>query len=279
MNPILASGGVGPFEHTWDSWVVDFYGWSLDLRSVPGLEVLGITKAVVTMIVAAVLLVLVGTYVGKRARRAQEQGRVTRGFAGCIEVIVEYVRNEMVKPYLPHHYKSPWFISVFCTFFFFILFCNLLGLLPQPFGFTATGTPWVSGGLAWAGTFVIMIAAGIKEHGVIGYTIKHQCPPGVPLWIAPLIWAIEVVGLIVKPFALMVRLAANMTAGHIILAVLMSFLSVGFSTIAINALVWVPSAIGFAAITVFEIVIALIQAYIFTILSCVFIGAAVSHEH
>ena len=96
--------------------------------------------------------------------------------------------------------------------------------------------------------------------------------------LVPRLWPLEVAGLLIKPFALTVRLAANMTAGHIILAVLMSFLTASVSLV-VGLLVYPASFFGLVAITLFEILISLIQAYIFTILSCVFVGAAVSHEH
>lgn len=275
MLPLLAAGD--PFQHTWDTWVWDAYGLKIDLRMIPGFETLGITKAVLTLWFAAALLLFVGRYVGKRCAQARADGHVARGFAGVMEVMVSYVMNDLMKPYMPHHYKRPWFISIFCSFFFLILFCNLLGLLPPPFGFTATGVVWIPCGLAFGGTFVIMIAAGVLEHGPLGYA-AHIAPPAPAAIRWTLLWFLEAVGLVIKPFALTIRLAANMTAGHIILAVLMSFLTASF-TFAVSALVYPAAAVGFIAITVFEIVIAFIQAYIFTILSCVFVGAAVSHEH
>ena len=227
---------------------------------------------------AITMLLWIGMHAGSRATAARAAGKTTRGFAGAMEVMVEFVRNDMMRPNMPHHYKSAWFLSLFCTFFFFILLCNLIGLLPPPLGLTATGTPWVSGALGFGMTFVVILLAGVKEHGPLGFA-AHLAPPS-PWWIRwTLLIVIEIVGLVVKPFALMVRLAANMTAGHIILAVLMGFLTAAVHGVGMKLAVWLPSAIGFAAITVFEIVIAFIQAYIFTILSCVFVGQSVSHEH
>ncbi len=275
MFPLLASGD--PFQHTWDSWVWEAYGLHLDLRTIPGFEALGITKAVLTLWCAAALLLVMGSYVGKKCAQARADGRVAGGFAGLIEVLVQFLMNDVMKPCLPHHYRRPWFVSTFCSFFFLILICNLLGLLPQPFGFTATGVVWIPCGLAFGGTFVIMIGAGMKEHGVVKYW-GHIAPqaPFIVRW--GLLWPLEVAGLLIKPFALTVRLAANMTAGHIILAVLSSFLTASLSFV-VALLVYPASFGGLVAISIFEILIAFIQAYIFTILSCVFVGAAVSHEH
>jgi F-type H+-transporting ATPase subunit a len=275
MTHLLAAGD--PFEHTWNSWHLHLYFWDLDLRAIPGFEALGISNFVVMMLSAALLLLFIGSRVGRESKRAVEGGRMPRGFAHVMEVLVQYVRDDMMKPAMPHHYKDGFLISVFCTYFFFILFCNLLGLLPQPFGFTATGSPWVTGSLAFLGTLVLMFYFGIKEHGLPGF-LAHLAPPA-PAWIRwPLLFPVEFMGLFVKPFALMIRLAANMTAGHIILAVLMGFLTTALSAV-VAVLVYPASAAGFLAITVFEIVIAFIQAYIFTMLSAVFVGQLVAHEH
>lgn len=276
MLPLLASGD--PFQHTWDSWVIDFFGVRWDLGHNPTLHSLGISRAVVTMLFVAALLLVAGTLAGREASKARAEGRTARGISGLLEVFVEFIRNEMMKPNMPHHYRSPWLASGFCTFFFFILTCNLLGLLPPPFGFTATGTPWVTAALAFGGTLFMMLINGVIEHGPLGF-VAHLAPPS-PWWVRwPLLLPIEAFGLLVKCVSLTLRLAANMTAGHIILAVLMGFLTHAFSSIGLKIAVWTPSAIGFAAITVFEIVIAFIQAYIFTVLSTVFVGQMVSHEH
>ena len=275
MLPLLAADD--PFQHTWNSWFLHFYKWDIDLRAIPGFEALGITNFVFAMIVAALLLLVLGMRAGAEARRAQAEGRMPRGIAHAIEVVVAYIRDDMMRPNMPHHYRHPFFISVFCTFFFFILICNLIGLLPQPFGHTATGSPYVTGALAFGGTLVLIFGAGFWEKGL--HYIPGLAPPA-PWWIRwPLLWPIEFVGQLVKPFALTIRLFANMTAGHIILAVLSGFLvglvSFGGSAIAVA----VSSAFGFAAITAFEIAISFIQAYIFTVLSTVFVGASLSHEH
>jgi F-type H+-transporting ATPase subunit a len=179
---------------------------------------------------------------------------------------------------MPHHYRSPYFIALFSTLFFFILSCNLFGLLPQPFGRTATGTPWVNAGLAFGITFCVgILGAGIWEKGPLHF-FTGLVPHGVPKPLWPLLFVIELVGLVVKPFALTIRLTANMTAGHIILAVLGGFLTMAISSVGAAVAVG-ASAFGYFAITVFEIAIAFIQAYIFTILSSVFVGQSLSHEH
>lgn len=276
MTPLLAAGD--PFKHTWNTWEIHFYNWTLDLHSIEICRKLGITNFVAAMLVVAVLLVVLGIKVGGEARRAAAEGRAPRGIAAAFETVVQFIRDEMLRPNMPHHYRSPYFIALFSTFFFFILFCNLIGLLPQPFGHTPTGTPWVTGALAFGGTFVIgILGAGHWEKKL--HFFPSLVPHGVPWWVWPLLFAIEVVGIVVKPVALTIRLWANMTAGHIILAVLSGFLGMAFHSFAVAAAVKGASAFGYLAITGFEIAIAFIQAYIFTVLSSVFVGAALSHEH
>jgi F-type H+-transporting ATPase subunit a len=275
MPTLLAAGD--PFEHTWNSWTLHFYNWDVHLDAIPGFHAAGISKFVVMMLCAAAIVLFLGLKSGGEAKRAQAEGRVPRGLAHVFEVIIQFVRDDMMAPNMPHHFKSPFLISVFSTFFLFILACNLIGLAPHPFGSTATGSPWVTGALAFGGTLVLIFGAGIYEHGFFGY-MAHLAPPAPAAVRWLVLWPIEFIGQIVKPFALMIRLAANMTAGHIILAVLASFLtlSMGWGT---AIMVKSASGFGFFAITAFEIAIALIQAYIFTILSIVFVGASLSHEH
>lgn len=276
MLPLLAAGD--PFKHTWNTWLIEFYGHDIDLRNYEICRKLGITNAVVMMLFAAVLLTVIGWRAGREAERALAENRVPRGIGGVVETVVQFIRDEMMRPNLPHHYKSPWFLAIFCTLFFFILTCNLLGLLPQPFGHTATGVFWVNAGIAFGVTYLVGIwGGGFHAHGA-GF-LAHIAPhaPAPVRWL--ILWPIEFLGLLVKPVALTIRLTANMTAGHIILAVLIGFLSHAYSNAVVTGVVWLPSALGYAAITGFEIAICFIQAYIFTVLSCVFVGASLSHEH
>lgn len=275
MLPLLASGD--PFRHTWNTWLIEFYGHDLDLRTIPICRDLGISNAVASMIFVALVLMAIGISAGSEAKRAMAENRSPRGFARLVEYGVQFVRDDMMKQNLPHHYRSPYFISLFCTLFFFILFCNLIGLLPQPFGHTPTGSPFVNFGMAFGITYLVgMWGGGFHSHGV-GF-LAHIAPhaPFPVRWF--ILWPIEFLGLLVKPVALTIRLTANMTAGHIILAVLVGFLTLQMG-VGVSILVKGASALGYAAITAFEVAIALIQAYIFTVLSTVFVGASLSHEH
>ena len=276
MMDLLAAGD--PYKHTWDSYAIDFYGHVIHIDHIlPFAKDLGFTKAVVMMLIGAVALCTMGIIAGNAAKRAQAAGTTTKGFGAVFETLVEWIRNDLIKPAMPHHYQRPWFAATFCTFFLLILTWNLIGLMPQPLGFTATGGSLaVSGALAFGGTFMISVVAGMGEHGPLGF-VAHLAPPA-PWWVRwPILLPIETIGLVVKSVSLTLRLAANMTAGHIILGVLAGFLGYGFSSAML--LVWPAAAGGFLAITIFEIVIAFIQAYIFTALSCVFVGQMVSHEH
>ena len=277
MNPPLAVGD--PFEHTWNTWDLDLIVTKIDLRHFPMFKELGITNAVVMMFVVALVLLVIGTMAGGEAKRALAEGRAPRGIGHVVEVFVAFIRDEIVKPQMPHHYAKGFFNAYFCTLFFFILCCNLIGLVPAPFGHTPTGVFLSNAGLAFGCTLFVILGAGFAEHGW-KWIWTGFVPHGVPGWLSPLIWFIELVGTIVKPFSLTIRLTANMTAGHIILAVLMGFLTLKFADLGGAAFgVYPASALGYLAISAFEIAIAFIQAYIFTSLSAVFVGMSVSHAH
>lgn len=278
MSPLLLLAEGDPFEHTWNTWEIHLFGLSLDLHHYEITRKLGITNVVVMMFVVALVLLVLGFRAGAEAKRALAEGRTPRGIAHGFEVVVEFIREQILKPQMAHHYRAPFITSFFSTVFFFILFNNLIGLVPEPFGHTPTGLFWLNLFLAFGGTLLVMFGAGIYEHG-LKWLWTGFVPHGVPFWLAPLIWAIEVFGFFIKPFALTIRLTANMTAGHIILAVLMGFLTVSLDSFVVAALVKGASGFGYLAITAFEIAIAFIQAYIFTTLSAVFVGMSLSHEH
>ncbi|MBI1864475.1 MAG: F0F1 ATP synthase subunit A [Nitrospirae bacterium] len=163
--------------------------------------------------------------------------------------------------------KGPVFLPLLAALFFFVLFCNLLGLIPGTF--TATSQIFVTGALAVTAYFV-SVGVGLKYHGL--HYFKIFAPTGTPSWLVPLMVPIEVISHLARPLSLALRLFANMTAGHTILAVLFSLtVSLGI------ALGWLP--FGFTvAIYLLEFAVAFIQAYIFTILTTVYIGDAV-HLH
>ena len=205
------------------------------------------------------------------------------GFRNFIELICQFLRDFAARPYLGHHTDR--FIPYIWTVFFFILTCNLIGLLPlEPltkafFGKsiygTATGNIFVTGTLA-ACTLLMIVVNGLRLHGM-SY-VKHFFMGPFPINI--LIALLEVIGLVAKTFALTVRLFANMCAGHILLAILVSFIAMaGASGAVLGFSVAIPVVIGSVAIYMLEIFVAFLQAFIFTFLSCVFIGQAVNIHH
>ncbi len=282
MTPFPVLGSEDILSHLTDSYEIHFGPWHLDLGALNEWCVRSIgfsphlTKHAVMMIVAALV---VGVSVIHCSRRAiRDKGRGV--FANMVESTTLFIRDEVVAPGIGRHHAATWF-PLIATFFFFILTCNLLGLLPPPFGSTATGNVNVTAGLALV-TLVSMLVGGMVEKGPVGFWIG-LVPHGVPWWMWPLVFVIEAFGLLTKPFALTIRLFANMTGGHVIMAVLSGFLLVGGTTFAswlgLKALVGIPSLGFYLFINTFEIAIALIQAYIFATLSSIFIGMMLSHEH
>jgi F-type H+-transporting ATPase subunit a len=215
------------------------------------------------------------------AARKIETKPQKKGLVALLEVGLIFVRDDIVYPWLGHE-RGRRYLPFFWTLFFFILFANVMGLAPfplNPWERTATGNLAVTGALA-AIVFVMVQVAGMRQHGLVKYWI-HLVPPGTPIFLWPLVFVIELIGLLTKPFALTVRLFANMTGGHAILLVLFGFL-LGIQHYA-SPLIGGPvtvASFGFILfIMLFEVLVALIQAYIFTILTAIFTSLAVAEEH
>jgi F-type H+-transporting ATPase subunit a len=224
------------------------------------------TRHVVMMWIAALLLVVV-VLVAVRGRKL-----VPHGLYNFVEVLVAFVRNEIAIPNMGAE-NADRFVPYLTTAFFFILFMNLLGLLP----WAATPTGNLSVTMMMAGfTFVITQAAAIRQMGLKGFLAHLTGGVGKSLWwLWPVMVPVEILGLFTKPFALTVRLFANMIAGHFVILALLGLIFVISPWVAFGA---VPMALG---IFLLEIFVALVQAYIFTMLSALFIGAGLeSHgEH
>lgn len=224
------------------------------------------TKHVV-MLLAAALLCLGTLLLAARAHKRQHAASgKPKGFANGIEALVLYIRQELVLPNVGKHGEG--YAPFLLTLFFFILFANLLGLIP--YGSTATGNISVTATLAVI-TFFVVELAGMRTLGK-GYikTIVYW-PSDQPFimnaLLTPLMTPIELIGKFTKPFALAIRLFANMTAGHIVVLALIGLIF----TFGSYALAPVPLLMALA-IMVLEVFIAFLQAYVFTLLSSVFIG-------
>jgi len=225
---------------------------------------MSITKHVVFMWLAVIILVTLFVKVSKSYKKSL----IPSGVTNFTEVLVLFVRDDIVKPTIGHGYEK--FLPYLLTVFFFILTCNFIGLFP--YGSTATGNIAVTATLATLSFFVIQIG-GIMKNGLFGY-FKGLLPHGLPVWLIPIMLVVELLGLFTKPFALAIRLFANMTAGHIVILALLGLIFI------LKTYVVIPVSISFALfIYLLEILVALIQAYIFTMLSSLFIGMAYHQEH
>ena len=224
------------------------------------------TKHVVMLLIAATLCLLTLLLAARAHKKQHAASGKPRGFANGIEALVLYIRQEVILPNVGHHGEA--YVPFALTLFFFILFANMLGLIP--YGSTATGNIAVTGMLAII-TFVMVEVAGMRTLGwgyikTIVYWPSDQ-PVVMKALLTPLMTPIELAGKITKPFALAIRLFANMTAGHIVVLALISLIFT-FKSFVIAPL---PLAMALA-IMVLEVFIAFLQAYVFTLLASVFIG-------
>lgn len=225
------------------------------------------TKHLFYVVLASVLIGLIFLLTARSVDRAHKAGRPAKGFAGAMEATTLYLRQEVILPNVGHHGEG--FVPYLLTVFFFILACNLLGLVP--WGAAATGNIAITGALALM-AFVVIELAGMRSLGFKGYmgTIFFL-PPGLPTVLKPIILLImtpiEIIGKLAKPFALAVRLFANMTAGHaLVLALIGLTFTFGSFAVGIGA-----SAMA-TAIMLLEVFVAFLQAFVFTLLTSVFIG-------
>lgn len=222
------------------------------------------TKHVVFMWLAALLVLLVFALVASKYKKSI----IPRGIANFFEILVVFVKDEIAKPTIGHGYEK--FLPYLLTVFFFILFGNFLGLIPYSATFTSNLA--VTATLA-ALTFIVTQVGGMIHNGVWGY-IKGLVPHGIPWWMMPIMIPVEFLGLFTKPFALAIRLFANMLAGHTVILALIGLIFF------LGTLAVAPLSVAFALfIYLLEILVAIIQAYIFTMLSSLFIGMAVHQEH
>ena len=224
---------------------------------------ISITKNVVSLLISVTVLLFV--FIGIANTYKKREGKAPKGLQSILEPIIVFVRDDIAKPQLGHKYKG--FMPYLLTVFFFVWLNNLMGLIPFfPGGANLTGNIAVTMMLALC-TFVLTTVNGNKNYW------GHVFTPHVPWWLYPLMIPVEIIGLFTKPIALMIRLFANITAGHILILSLISLIFI------LKSVLVAGIAIPFVLfISVIELVVGFIQAFIFTILSALFIGMAVE-EH
>ena len=259
-----------------------------------------ITKHVFMLFFVAILVFVLITWI---VRRYLKQGLVPTGLGNALEFVVEWVRDSIVLPNVGQKWVNTW-APLILTFFAFIYTANLIGLIPifetlsllnhwvfhagddTAFGrllhggTTATANFNVTAGLALV-TFFAIIVAGSKAHGFLQHW-KNTVPPGFAWPIYIMLIPIEILGMLVKPFALTMRLAANMTGGHI---AILAVLSIVFLFTEMFQTAW--AGIGIAPVSIIlavgisalELIVVLVQAYVFTLLSAVFIGMVIHVHH
>jgi F-type H+-transporting ATPase subunit a len=224
------------------------------------------TKHVVMMLIAALLACIILINAARAQARHTAKGEAPKGLSGTIEAMVLYIRNEVIMPAVGPHGDA--FVPYLLTVFFFILFANLLGLLP--YGSTATGNVSVTAMLAIIAFFVIeisgMIALGKNYISTVVYW-PHDMPLFGKILMTCIMTPVEILGKFTKPFALTIRLFANMTAGHVMVLALISIIFM-FGSV----LVGVAPALMAVGIMCLELFVAFLQAYVFTLLVATFIG-------
>ncbi|HUS01233.1 MAG TPA: F0F1 ATP synthase subunit A [Chitinophagaceae bacterium] len=229
-----------------------------------------LTRNVVQMLLALALLVWVMLYMAKKYKAGQGVTTAPKGVQNLIEPIITFVRDEVAKPSLGHKYKK--YLPYLLTVFFFILINNLVGLIP--------GSANVTGNIAFT-----LVLAVISFIIIMISTNKHYWghifwPPGIPLGVKFILIPVEILGVFTKPFALMIRLFANMIAGHIIIICLVSLIFIFGALSTYIGWGFSPLSIAFVVfIYLIEILVAFLQAYIFTNLTAVFIGQAFEGSH
>ena len=235
---------------------------------------LHLTKFMVLEVIAALLIgVVFIRLANKMAHGDRPKGRAWN----MLEAMLVYIRNEVARPAIGGH-DADRFVPLLWTMFFFVLVCNLLGLVP--WAGSATGALATTGALALV-TFATVLGAGMKKLGFAGFwkaQVPHMDVPfGLSLILVPFIFAIELLGLVIKHFVLAVRLLANMFAGHLVVGTIIAFIAATSGSLAWWG-VMPASVLGATALDLLELFVAFLQAYIFTFLSALFIGMAV-HPH
>lgn len=240
-----------------------------------------VTAHQLLLVVCGVVMVVMFTWAAKNV-----PARPKKGFHALLEFGLVWVRDEVVYSWLGPE-RGRRYLPLIWTLFFFVLFSNLFGLMPFPvvpdfhtFNMVvSTGNLAVTGGLAIM-VFIVVQFSGMKQHGVFRYW-KTLVPEGVPAVIWPIVFLVEFMGQFTRHFAMTVRLFANMLAGHALFAILFAYLiGIRHFPNPINGLPETVASVAFILfIMLFEVLIALIQAYLFAVLAAIFISLSVAEAH
>ena len=273
----------------------------LHLPKVLGID-FSVTKHVLMLWLVAAFVFTIVTWTVRR--HLKQERAIPSGFMNALEAVVEFVRDSIVLPNVGRKSVNTW-TPLILTFFLFILCANAIGLIPifevlavldhfvlhtaedsfvkhlMHGGTTATANFNVTAALAMI-TFGAIIVAGSKAHGFVTH-FKNLVPGGVSKFVYPILIPIEVLGMFVRPFALTMRLAANMTGGHIAILAILSFVFLSaeifkssVTGVGVGLVVSVPMA---SLVSGLEVIVVLVQAYVFTLLTAVFIGMAIHAHH
>ena len=248
-------------------------GESVELPTICGIQ---ITRFMVVEVAVALLIFILFVPLAIKMR----SGKPVRGrFWNLLESFLVFLRNEVIVPSIGKK-DADRFTAYLWTLFFFILFCNLAGLIPW-FGASPTGGLATTAVLA-VSAFVVLVGSGMKKFGVVGFWLgqvpKMDLPFVLAIFLKPMLFVIEIVGLFIKHVVLSVRLLANMFAGHLVLAVMLGFIAATADKIALWIGVTFASVLISVALNLLELFVAFLQAYIFTFLAAIFIGMA-QHQH
>jgi F-type H+-transporting ATPase subunit a len=229
------------------------------------------SKHMVFLFLVAVLVIVIA----QLAVRSYRGGRIPRGVGAAVESLVVFIRDEVAEPNIGHG-DGRRFTPLLCSFFFFILASALVGLLP----FSATATGNIAVALPRASvSFAAQQWAGISKYGIAGH-FHNLVPPGLPVWLLPIMIPVEILGMFTKPFALTVRLFANMLAGHMVITTLLLLIALMGQMSWLAGAAMTPISIVLAVfIMLLEVLVAFIQAFIFTLLSAIFIGMYAHPAH
>lgn len=231
---------------------------------------ISLSKNVVAMIIAVIFLLVVVLRMSRHY--TSTQGKAPKGFYNLIEPLILFIRDDIAKPSIGH--RSMQFMPLLLTIFFFIFVVNLFGLIPIfPGGANVTGNIAVTMVLALV-VFITVTVNGNK------YYWKHILMPDVPKWMYIIIIPIEILGVVLKPFVLMLRLFANITAGHIIILGFFSLIFIFGSMGPVFGYAVSPLSVVFTVfMSMLELLVAFLQAFVFTLLSAIYIGMAVEEHH